>query len=101
MHAVAGGFEDVLQTLLAHGARVADIDRAGLSALHWAVAHRRESLLLRLLDHCRAQGLALLDRPDGSGKTPLHLAIDIGFEAGVLLLLEYGAGASSRAPCNG
>ncbi|KAK4240550.1 ankyrin repeat-containing domain protein [Achaetomium macrosporum] len=101
MHAVAGGFDDVLQTLLGHGARVADTDREGRSALHWAVAHRRESLLLRLLDHCRAQGLALLDRPDGSGKTPLHLAIDMGFEAGVLLLLEYGADPSSRAPCNG
>ncbi|KAK3292173.1 ankyrin repeat-containing domain protein [Chaetomium fimeti] len=101
MHAVAGGFEDVLQTLLAHGARVADADRAGRFALHWAVTYRRESLLRRLLDHCRAhQCLGLLDRPDGEGKTPLHLAIDMGFEAGVRQLLENGADPSSRAPCN-
>ncbi|KAK4155389.1 ankyrin repeat-containing domain protein [Chaetomidium leptoderma] len=103
MHAVAGGFEDVLQTLLACGARVADADREGRSALYWAVAHRRESLLRLLLDHCRSSQsrtlTLVLDQPDASGKTPLHLAIDMGFEAGVMLLLENGADPSSRAPC--
>lgn len=33
---------------------------------------------------------------DLNGKTPLHTAVDIGFEAGVRILLEHGADLNSR-----
>lgn len=96
IHATIGGYEDVVSSLLAHGARIGNLDTQRRSALHWAVVHRREGLLRLLLKHC-AGDRAVLDGYDDSCKTPLHTAIDTGFEAGVQMLLEFGANIHYKA----
>ena len=97
MHAIIGGHEDVVRSLLSYGARLGDVD--GLqrpSALHYAVLHRRETLLRVLLNHC-VDERALIDSYDDFGRTPLHIAIDTDFETGVLLLLQFGANPQYKA----
>ena len=98
MHAVIGGHEDVVQSLLLHGARIGTVDgqQQRPSALHWAVLHQRENLLRILLNHCLEER-ALIDAYDDVGRTPLHIAIDIDFEAGVLMLLQFGADPQHKA----
>lgn len=87
----------MMQLLLLHGAHICEIDsQQRRSALHWAVLHRRENLLRTLLYHCLGER-ALIDSYDDLGKTPLHVAIDINFEEGVLLLLRFGANLLYRA----
>lgn len=91
MHAVFGGYEDVVRSLLSHGARIGNLDgEFSTTALHLAVTHRRDDLL-RLFLSQGLRGRVLLDCYDDNGRTPLHLAIDTGFEAGVVVLLHYGA----------
>lgn len=91
IHAVIGGHEDVVRSLLSHGARIGNLDgEFSTTALHLAVIHRRDDLL-RLLLGQGSRGKVLLDCYDDSGRTPLHIAIDTGFEAGVVVLLQYGA----------
>ncbi|TGJ78569.1 hypothetical protein E0Z10_g10197 [Xylaria hypoxylon] len=89
-HAIIGGHEDVSSVLLEHGARIGMKDRQGRTALALAVVHRREALLKILLQNC-AGNQTLIDGYDAAGLAPLHTAIEIGFEAGVRLLLEHGA----------
>jgi ankyrin repeat protein len=84
--------------LLAHGARLGSLDSQHRSALHWAVVHRREALLKLLLKHSvRVGERSVIDGYDTHGKTPLHTAIDTGFEAGVQVLLQYGANVHFKA----
>ena len=92
IHAVIGGHEDVVRSLLSHGARIVNQTNGQQqsSALHWAVMHRREDLLRILLDHCLRE-CTVVDCYDEQGRTPLHLAVDADFEAGVLMLLQAGA----------
>jgi hypothetical protein len=95
MHAVTGGHEAVVRILLAHGARIGEVNRDRRSALHMAALHRRESILRILLEH-REQGLSI-DGYDVAGWTPLHMAVDRDFEAGVVLLVQSGANLHSKA----
>lgn len=95
-YAVMGGFEAVVKTLVAHGARIGDVDEGERNALHWAVSERREDVLRALLELCRAN-TGLINSYDTGGMTPLHMAIDNGFEAGVDLLLQYGADINYKA----
>lgn len=95
MHAVQGGFEDVARSLLRAGARVDDVDGRGRTALHWAVVGRRLGVLRELLEVGLVAGVGL-DGYDGEGKTALHRAIAEGFEAGVEVLLEFGADTECR-----
>ncbi|KAK8033523.1 hypothetical protein PG991_002921 [Apiospora marii] len=95
-YAVTGGFETVVKTLVSHGARIGDVDEGERNALHWAVSERREGVLRALLELCCAN-TALINSYDTGGMTPLHMAIDNGFEAGVDLLLQYGADINYRA----
>jgi ankyrin repeat protein len=98
MHATIGGFQDAASSLLARGARVGATDSQNRTALHWAVVHRREALLRLLLEHCAGgDERGVVDGYDADGKTPLHAAIEAGFEAGVQVLLEFGADVKSRA----
>ena len=96
MYAAIGGYEEVASSLLSHGARVGDVDSQGRSALHWSVLHRREALLNVLLNGCAGDRLSI-DGYDNGGKTPLHTAIDTGFEAGVHVLLGFGASPHYKA----
>ena len=97
MLAVIGGHEDVVRSLLSYGARIGDVDgQQRPSALHWAVLHRRETLLRVLLNHC-VDERALVDSYDDFGRTPLHIAIDTDFETGVLILLQFGANPQYKA----
>ncbi|PQE20992.1 ankyrin repeat protein [Rutstroemia sp. NJR-2017a BBW] len=93
--ATIGGHKDVVALLLADGALLSCVDHAHRSAIHWAIVHRRDSLLKHLLSH-RPGGeqtavRAAIDGYDLNGQTPLHLAIDDDFEDGVRLLLDHGA----------
>lgn len=98
MHAVIGGHVDVVASLLAHGARVDELDPRGRSAVHLAVAHAdadgraHEALLRLLLERCRGTGL--IDRCDVEGQSALLIAVENLFEAGVSALLENGANPS-------
>ncbi|KAF2963150.1 hypothetical protein GQX73_g10430 [Xylaria multiplex] len=93
-HAIISGHEDVASLLLEHGARIGEKDWQGRTALALAVIYRREALLETLLQKC-AGDQALIDGYNATGQAPLHVAIDIGFEAGVRLLLEHGANLTS------
>lgn len=98
-HAIAGGHEDVVSLLLANGARLTSV--TGLlnehSALHWAVLKRQQGCLRLLLEYC-ADRKDLIEAPDMYGRTPLHLAAEIGFEDSLVQLLNHGADLNSRAP---
>ncbi|KAJ5445180.1 hypothetical protein N7491_001262 [Penicillium cf. griseofulvum] len=95
IHATIGGHEDVVTLLLMHGARIDKADRQDRSVLHFAVTHRHEAILKILLDHCVGdQGI--IDAYDSGGRTPLHIAVDTGFEAGVQALVKRGASVHYR-----
>ena len=95
MLAVAQGHEDIVQSLLSHGAAVGHEHGAkdGINAIHLAVMYRRESILRLLMGHSPD----CVDSYSACGRTPLHIAIDIGFEAGVILLLHHGADPKRKA----
>ncbi|KAG8167177.1 hypothetical protein KVR01_002866 [Diaporthe batatas] len=95
MLAVAQGHEDIVQSLLSRGAAVGDERGAkdGINAIHLAVMYRRESILGLLVRHSPG----CVDSYSACGRTPLHIAIDIGFEAGVILLLHHGADPKRKA----
>lgn len=99
MHAVIHGHEGVVARLLERGARPGDLDNRRQSALYWAVLQRNENILKILLEHCvREEDMVeQIDTYDDSLRTPLHTAVDLGFEAGVRLLLYYGANLHCRA----
>ena len=96
IHSIISNHEDMLSSLIQNGARVCETDKHSRNALHWAVLQRREVLLEVLLKHCSGDQRVVEGR-DSDGKTPLHTAVDIGFEAGVCILLEYGADLNARA----
>lgn len=95
MRAVVEGHEDVVRSLLSHGAAIGQGhgEQDGLTAVHLAVMYRRDTILGLLLSHSQDH----VDRYADCGRTPLHIAIDIGFEAGVLLLLQQGADPQRKA----
>lgn len=97
MHATAGGHDEVVQLLLAHGARPGEMDHSARSVLHWAVLAKRESCLATLLTHMASHDPLLIDSYDKNGRTPLHIAVYTGFEQGVSILLRHGANLHSRA----
>lgn len=98
-HAAIQDNEPVVQMLLAHGARIGLADKEGRSPLHWAVLYRRLEVLRALLEHWnrRERNTFGIDAHDNVGWTPLHLAVERRFEAGVLLLMQHGANIKARA----
>lgn len=97
IHATIGGYGDVVRSLLSHGATIGIVDAQHRSALHWAVLQRREDVLKILLDWCASQQPAIdVELYDEAGRTPLHTAVDMGYDAGVQLLLQLGANAQYR-----
>ncbi|KAI0862772.1 ankyrin repeat-containing domain protein [Xylaria cubensis] len=94
MHAVIAGHTEVVQSLLLHGASITGGDRASdkrrPSAVHWAIQYRREDILRLLLTHCLGNK-SLIDCFDDVGRTSLHLASELDYVTGVVVLLEFGA----------
>ena len=88
IHAIIGGYEHVVSSVLSHGARIGNVDSQRRSALPCAVVRRREALLKVLSSHCTGKR-TLMDGydNDNNGRSPLHTAVDTGFEAGVKILL--------------
>jgi hypothetical protein len=98
MYAVIENHESIVNALIWHGARSNVVDNLQRSVLHLAVLHRRENVLRDLLEACpdRRQELEI-DGYDSSGRTPLHLAVEEGFESGVVILLRNGANMNVKA----
>lgn len=86
-----------MSSLLLHGASIAVVDsQYHRSALHWAVVQHRDDLLKILLEYCMAQETPI-DVCDISGRTPLHMAVDMGYDAGVRFLLQCGANVQYKS----
>lgn len=90
LRAVMAGHRETVSLLLSHGARIDLVDQQSRSALHWAAMQKQEAVLRVLLEH-DGGGSPLVDKYDGNRMTPLHTAVDHGFDAGVQLLLQFGA----------
>ncbi|VUC34872.1 unnamed protein product [Clonostachys rosea] len=99
MHAVIHGHANIIMLLLERGARPGDLDNRRQSALYWAVVQRNAAILKILLEHCVREKdmVEQIDSYDSSFRTPLHTAVDLGFEEGVRLLLSFGANLHCRA----
>lgn len=95
VQAAISGHEDVVALLLDHGARISEVDDQCRTVLHWAVARQREGVLKVLLEHC-GRDHAVIDRYDSTGRAPVHIAIETGFEEGLRLLLQFGADVHSK-----
>ncbi|KAJ5318518.1 hypothetical protein N7476_004938 [Penicillium atrosanguineum] len=90
MCAVTGDHEEVLELLLSHGACIGHVDKTNWSALHWAVFHNHYRILEKLLSCCGGD-TALLNVQSNDGETALSVAVGVGSEVAVKLLLESGA----------
>ncbi|TGO45376.1 hypothetical protein BCON_0398g00010 [Botryotinia convoluta] len=104
IHASIDGHEPVVSLLLAHGARISDVDRRGRSASHWATMNQHQGVLRLLLwEYDKRDWEQGIDAYDDMGWTALHIAIEKGFEVGVQLLLASGADLNAKAQktCNG
>ena len=83
----------ILELLLLHGADMRLIDADGGTCLHAAVYGGQTEALAYLLDH---GGDLLLDEPNRSGGTALHLSAELGRLDCGRLLLETCADANAR-----
>ncbi|KAL4883464.1 ankyrin repeat-containing domain protein [Aspergillus karnatakaensis] len=97
-HAAVGGHNNVIRLLLSHGANIAHLDNDYRSVLHWTTHYQRLEVLQTLLEQWPENELgSYINAHDGHGWTPLHLAVERGFEEGLLLLVQYGGDISMRA----
>jgi hypothetical protein len=96
MLATIRGYDDVADLLLLNGAKIQHVNNQDQSALHLAVLHGHNRLLATLLQHCKGDS-SIINGYAKNGKMPLHIAIDMGFEAAVELLLESGADVQHKA----
>jgi hypothetical protein len=91
MYAAAEGREDVVSCLLASGACLGRSDATGRTALHLAAERRQLTVLRIILNQNGGRLDPFLNFYDSKGRTPLHVAVEVGFEEGVEVLLQSGA----------
>ncbi|XP_025797200.1 ankyrin repeat-containing protein ITN1-like [Panicum hallii] len=81
------GSTDAVRALLRHCSDVAEmVDSYGQNAFHASVTSGKANALRCLLRHVRPADL--LNRVDGNGNTPLHIAAKMGHVHSALLLLK-------------
>lgn len=85
---------DAVTLLLRHGAGVTVRDRTGWTALHWAVLSGSCDMVREVLGYGANPRWGTAD--DGSGLTPLHMAITRVDREMVALLLRRGASGEAR-----
>ncbi|KAL4931920.1 ankyrin repeat-containing domain protein [Aspergillus undulatus] len=98
-YAAVGGHNSVVRLLLSHGSRVSHLDNDRRTVLHWTAHYQHLEVLRTLLEHWSEHEQASCDinAYDNHGWTPLHLAVERGFEDGVLLLIQWGADMNAKA----
>lgn len=96
MHAIVHGHDEIAELLLLNGAEVDASNNEDQSALHLAVSYSRDRMLKRLLQFCKGNS-AVVNAYTKNGRTPLHIAIDVGSELAVESLLESGADVQCKA----
>ncbi|KAL5336377.1 ankyrin repeat-containing domain protein [Aspergillus crustosus] len=97
-HAAVGGHNDVVRLLLNHGAIVTHLDSDDRSVLHWATHYQKLAVMQTLIEHWPKQELrSSVNAHDSHGWTPVHLAVERGFEEGLLLLLQHGGDMNTKA----
>jgi PAS domain S-box-containing protein len=92
--AAAGGFTDVVDALLSHGASVKAQDHSGRTPLHDAAAHDHLEAAVILITHG-----ANINAPDHAHRTPLHVAAVQDCRELVALLLSKQAAVDCRDNC--
>ncbi|KAH8690748.1 ankyrin repeat-containing domain protein [Talaromyces proteolyticus] len=98
IHAVIEDHESIVRLLLEQGARIGIFECDDRSAIHWAVLRRNVRILVLLLNHrLEHEPSLVIDTYDKTGWTPLHMAIERGFEPGMVLLLQMGADINAKA----
>ncbi|KAJ5594141.1 uncharacterized protein N7459_000349 [Penicillium hispanicum] len=85
------GYDNVVETLLQHGARVESLTRNTMSALYWACSNNKPSTVRLLLSYG-----AEMDPIGPRGATPLLTAVMDGHTEIVEILVQAGAKLNAR-----
>ncbi|RDW79170.1 uncharacterized protein DSM5745_06022 [Aspergillus mulundensis] len=98
-YAAIGGHDSVVRLLLNHGSRISHVDNHKRTVLHWAAHWTQLEVLRTLLEYWskHERGTCDINAHDSHGWTPLHLAVQRGFDDGVLLLIQWGADINMKA----
>ncbi|KAI4518106.1 ankyrin [Schizophyllum commune Loenen D] len=83
--AAANGHVEVLDALIAAGADPAAANAAGATPMHWAALNAQLGAVEALF---KAGGAKLIDVRDGSGRSPLGVAEQNGWEEGARWMVE-------------
>ncbi|KAL1712948.1 ankyrin repeat-containing domain protein [Schizophyllum commune] len=83
--AAANGHVEVLDALIAAGADPAAANAAGATPMHWAALNAQLGAVEALF---KAGGARLIDERDGSGRSPLGVAEQNGWEEGARWMVE-------------
>lgn len=91
MFAAEYNHPDIVTVLLDIGSDATLENVNGYTALHLAVSTKSEAAIIALLSHSKVDRKKLIDVPDRSGRTPLHIAAFSENENMTSILIDYGA----------